>query len=115
MADHASYLQAVLTTPAGGPPPTAPAGVAPVGARAAAAGEAPLERFWRWFLHWLPFLIGILTTVIIGLIGLKTQWATDLTFGAGGFIDYVALFLWGVAAFVTGKTLTDFLGTVVSK
>ena len=25
------------------------------------------------------------------------------------------LFLWGVAAFVTGKTLSDFLSTVVSK
>lgn len=115
LVDHANYLQSVLTTPAGSNPPTAPSGVPPVGANAVPAGEGPLARAWRWFLRWLPFFIGILTTGIIALIGLKTQWASDLTFGAGGFIDYVALFLWGVAAFVTGKTLTDFLSTVVSK
>ena len=70
---------------------------------------------WRVFLGWLPFIIGILTVIIIALIGLKTQWASNLTFGSGGAIDYIALFLWGVAAFVTGKTLSDFLSTVVSK
>jgi hypothetical protein len=37
-----------------------------------------------------------------------------VVFGSGGLSDEVALFLWGVAAFVTGKTVSDFLSKVVS-
>jgi hypothetical protein len=97
----------------------APVGAAPSPAQGVAArlAKRPMANgaTWRVFLGWLPFIIGILTVIIIALIGLKTQWASNLTFGSGGAIDYIALFLWGVAAFVTGKTLSDFLSTVVSK
>jgi len=104
-------LTSALAAPAGAPPPPG-------------QGTAALPRFrrmtlataWRAFLGlWLPLIIGIVTAVIIAVIGLKTQWASNLTFGSGGVIDYIALFLWGVAAFVTGKTLSDFLSSVVSK
>src|SRR5262249_3856238 len=105
------YLKAVLTTSAGAPRPAAPGAAAAPQAtwqtRAAAA--------WRTFLGWLPLIIGIVTAIIIALIGLTTQWASNLTFGSGGITDDVALFLWGVAAFVTGKTRSDFLSTVVTR
>jgi len=105
------YLEAVLTTPAGARPPAAPgAAAAPQAMQQTGAAAA-----WRAFLGWLPLIIGIVTAIIIALIGLKTQWASNLTFGSGGVTDDVALFLWGVAAFVTGKTLSDFLSTVVSR
>ena len=58
---------------------------------------------------------GVVTVIIIGLIGLRTQWSSNVTFGSGGVADDIALFVWGVAAFVTGKTLSDFLSTVVSR
>jgi hypothetical protein len=106
----ATYLEATLAGPDVKPPAPAPAVAIHPANRQAKIGAA-----WRIFLGWLPLIIGIVIVVIIALIGLKTQWASDLTFGSGGVIDYVALFLWGVAAFVTGKTLSDFLSTVVSQ
>jgi hypothetical protein len=104
------HLEDALAAPGG-------AALPPVRGVAARAAKWPMTNgaAWRVFLGWLPFIIGILTVIIIALIGLKTQWASNLTFGSGGAIDYIALFLWGVAAFVTGKTLSDFLSTVVSK
>jgi hypothetical protein len=72
-------------------------------------------RRWRSFLgKGLPLLIGALSVLVLALIGLKTQWSSNLVFGSGGIIDDVALFLWGVAAFVTGKTVSDFLTTMTS-
>jgi hypothetical protein len=105
-----AHLEAVLAAPIGAPPGVAPS-AAPQVSWQARAGAA-----WRTFLgRWLPLIIGAITVIVIALIGLKTQWSSNVTFGAGGVIDDVALFLWGVAAFVTGKTLSDFLSTVVSK
>jgi hypothetical protein len=61
-----------------------------------------LATLWRTFLGWwLPLIIGIVTAVIIAVIGLKTQWASNLTFGSGGGIDYIALFLWA------GRSIRD--------
>jgi len=105
------HLQDVLAAPVGAPPPAPPRAATPRARWQERGGKA-----WRAFLGGpLPLIIGISTIIVLALIGLKTQWSSNLTFGSGGVIDYVALFLWGVAAFVTGKTLSDFLSTVVSR
>lgn len=109
LLDTGKVLEAALAAPVGPPPP------GPGVTTLAANPRMTIGAAWRIFLGWLPLIIGILTVIIIALTGLKTQWASNLTFGSGGVIDYIALFLWGVAAFVTGKTLSDFLSTVVSK
>lgn len=107
------HLQEVLAAPAGAVPPAPPTG--PPGVAAPRPGwRTRPGAARRVFLGWLPLIMGVVTVVVIALIGLKTQWSSNVTFGSGGVIDDVALFLWGVAAFVTGKTLSDFLGTMVT-
>jgi hypothetical protein len=105
-----AHLQAALAAPVGGPPPAGPGLAAPATNRRTNPAAA-----MRAFLRWLPLIMGVVTVLVLALIGLKTQWASNLTFGSGGVWDYVALFVWGVAAFVTGKTLSDFLSRVVSQ
>jgi hypothetical protein len=106
-----NQLEAVLAAPGWPAPPPGPAAAA-----AAVPGESNLGMLWRLTLNpGLPFLVAVVTVLVIALIGLTTQWSSNVTFGAGGVIDQVALFLWGVAAFVTGKTASDFVSTVVSQ
>jgi hypothetical protein len=104
------YLQAALAAPVGAPPPAAPDVAAP-----SVDWQQRISQTWRTFLNrWLPLIIGIVTVIFLGLVGLKTQWSSNVTFGSGGAIDDVALVFWGVAAFISGKTLSDFLSSVVS-
>jgi hypothetical protein len=71
---------------------------------------------WRTFVGKLvPLIVGLVTVILLAIIGLNTQWSSNLTFGSGGISDYLTLLLWGVGAFVTGKTLSDFLSTVLSR
>ncbi len=66
-------------------------------------------RIKRWSAErFLPLLLGVAAAVAIGLVGWSSQYLKKPTFGAAGFGDWLALFLWGFAAGFSGKALSEY-------
>jgi hypothetical protein len=106
-------MKKALDSPPGTLPPPSPP--MPATRSRAEKWRQRIGSLWRHVLGMLPVLIGLITVFLIALVGLQSQYATNQTFGSGGAIDYTVVFLWGVAALVTGKTVTDFLSNAASK
>lgn len=56
----------------------------------------------------LPPIVGVATTAIIVAVGFETQYINKPTFGFGGFGDWLALFVWGFVAGLSGKAVTEY-------
>ena len=57
------------------------------------------------------FLLWIALIVLLVFVGMKTLYVEQgVTFGAGGFADYLSLIVWGLSADVAGRTLANLGG-----
>jgi hypothetical protein len=63
--------------------------------------KSTARRLVRPTLRWILVLL-------IALLGWQTLYITNgITFGVGGMLDYLALFLWGLSADVASRTFTN--------
>jgi hypothetical protein len=91
----------------------------PTAAAAAQPAQPPsnLTRFLEWLagtprsaaqppLRWVRALLFFLLLVLLALLGWQTLYIQNgANFGVGGFLDYLGLFLWGLSADITQRTL----------
>jgi hypothetical protein len=61
-----------------------------------------------FFERILPLAVGAATAAIILAVGFQSQYINKATFGFGGFGDWLALFLWGFVAGVSGKAVSEY-------